>query len=373
MKCTIDRGTLVSALSAASGAVVTKTTPILNHSLIEAKEGGIQITCDDLDTRVTIRIPCGDISEEGVVCLNSRRVLDVAKSLSGTEVSISANGDDATLRSGKSVMVVRGISPKDFTPAPKLDGVSAKLKLPQKVLRGAMKRVSYMPLSVARDAGRNNVAGVRLDTTGDLVLVGSDGRRVGCEPIEGVKLETASVTIPTLPASSIADLLGESGDVEMEVHETAVIFDLPGVHIKVPVLSQDYPKWDLIMAQVSGSQYVTVKRKAVLEALARVSLFADTEHPAELLLAHPGDLYLSSRNEVGQADESVPCEYSGPTVSCQVATMLLSEIFKSSDTEDVDISLPGMGSTLIAIRSGGNRVVLAPIVLKKNAEQEEAR
>lgn len=356
MQFTIEKTPFYDIVSTASGSVSPKNLPVLQQVLIKAKDGAITATCDDMESRIELRIPCADISKEGSVCINSRRLAEVIKHMPGDTVQIRASGDDAIIEAGTSKLIARGIPVFDFTPPRITLAEDPVLRVPQSVLAGAIKRC--LP-SVSSNGNSPHLSGVHFDLKGNLILVATDGRRVSFNDT-GVRAnsENSSVTIPTIPAQNLMHTLGESGEVEIGFTDHYARFTIPSGTFRVPILESSYPNWRAVVsAEPAG---MTLNRKALLDALHRAVLVLDDTVPSASFEVSGGTLTISVSTKYGDSTEHVRVENSGGDVSCMANPRFVIEAAKVMDSDDVELSLPGK-SPVLSLGHGTYQAIIMPM------------
>ena len=103
MKFTIQREKLLRLLQLVTGVVERRQTlPVLANLLVRAADNKLEITGTDLEVELVAECEA-EVEQEGEATLPARKLADIWRSLDeGAEVTLTVEGDRATVRSGRS-------------------------------------------------------------------------------------------------------------------------------------------------------------------------------------------------------------------------------------------------------------------------------
>src|SRR5919198_6175118 len=136
MEFVIGRNVLQKELAFVQGVVERKNTiPVLANILIEsAGENSIRISGTDLDVTIRCDADAEEISEQGVICIQARKLFDIARLLPDAAVTFRKEENEwVNVECDRSKFRLPGVSKETF---PELPGFkSTPLKLPASVLR----------------------------------------------------------------------------------------------------------------------------------------------------------------------------------------------------------------------------------------------
>ena len=117
MKVTIERGTLLKALSHVQSVVERRNTiPILSNVLMRAKGGTLALTATDLDIEIIEKVPA-DADQAGAITAPAVTLFDIVKKLpDGTQVALDSGGGNGRLKvvAGKSSFELAVLPDQDF-------------------------------------------------------------------------------------------------------------------------------------------------------------------------------------------------------------------------------------------------------------------
>ena len=96
MKIVCKKSSLLNGVQIVSKAVPSKTTmPILECILIDASNGEIKLTANDMELGIKTIIE-GDILEKGIIALDAKIFLEIVRKLPNNLITIETNSSLAT-------------------------------------------------------------------------------------------------------------------------------------------------------------------------------------------------------------------------------------------------------------------------------------
>lgn len=320
MELTVRTQDFARELALAQGVVEKKSTiPVLANVLLEAKEGGLVLTCTDLE--ISIRSVCSaEIKRDGSTTLPMRRLLDYVRLLPDAELSLSVASDEATvLTCGRATTRISGIDPKNFPPLP--DMPEPLTRLPAAALAEAIHKTI---ISVASEESHYTLGAAQMVLEGkSLTIVSTDGHRLSLftasQKLEGLE-EKVEGLLPKKTMAELGRLLGGSdpesedeqvGSIEFALDDKHMFFRLgPRLFVsrlktgKFPDYTRVLPKDLDISLELSTEQTTAVLR--------RVSQFADERsHPVRLDLEDGKLQFKATRSDAGTSEESLLVDYDG--------------------------------------------------------------
>src|SRR5712692_6289530 len=177
MQFVISRNTLQKELGFVQGIVERKNTiPVLANILIEsAGENSIRISGTDLDVTIRCDADAEEITSQGSICVQARKLFDIARLLPDAAVSFRKEENEwVTVECDRSKFRLPGISKDTF---PELPGFkSTPLKLPAAMLKLLIDRTIF---AITQEEGRYTLSGAKfeLDNHG-VKMVTTDGHRL---------------------------------------------------------------------------------------------------------------------------------------------------------------------------------------------------
>ena len=189
MKFSAAREAILSPLQAVIGVVERRQTmPILANILLSARSDELALTATDLEVELVAKAKVS-LQQGGEITLPGRKFLDIVRALpEGAAVTVSIEGERATVRSGKSRFTLATLPASDF---PTVEDIKAQQSL--HIAQSALKRLlDKTHFSMAQQDVRYYLNGMLLEIAEKVVrTVATDGHRLAyCES----ELETAAST-----------------------------------------------------------------------------------------------------------------------------------------------------------------------------------
>jgi len=117
MKLTIDRSALLKTLAHVQSVVERRNTiPILSNVLVEVADGRLSLTATDMDLTIVDSV-AAEVVEPGATTTPAHTLYDIVRKLpDGAQVEIDSAGDgnQLTLRAGRSVFTLATLPREDF-------------------------------------------------------------------------------------------------------------------------------------------------------------------------------------------------------------------------------------------------------------------
>ena len=316
MQFVIKKSDLVRELQTVTGVVEKRATvPILANLLIEATHDGLQVGASDLE--VTIRgFARADVSKEGSVTLPAGKLYEIARSLPDQDVQFKMNErNQVTIRCGQTRYMIAGQPRDDFPSFPEVDETKG-VALPGKLLQRMIERVAF---AITTDDPRYALQGALflLDKEGVLTLVATDTHRLAYVSKKlDLKGEHDEIRV-IISRKALAQVLKMTADLDEEDtivmgrEATHIFFAIQDYKLTCNLLEGTFPAYENVMPENCATD-VTVPVDDLLAAAKRVSLLGSDQfgRAVQLELAK-GKLELSSKTEVGEAQETIPVEYDG--------------------------------------------------------------
>ncbi len=309
MKFRCERDVLVEALGAAGRAVANRggSLPVLAGVRIEVAGDTLSLTGSDLDLTIGVEATvAGDA--DGVTVLPSRIASDVARSLEPGSVTVTVEGDEAHISSGRFESSIRVLPAEEFprlgAPAP--DAVT----LASGDFAAALRQV--VPAASADDA-RPILTGVLMTPeAGGLRLVATDSYRLAVRDLPGTSVlkEGQSVLVPSRALRELERLLGGAEEVTLRLGERDATFEIASVRLTTRLIEGEFPNYRGLIPS-SYPNRLTVGREALIDAVRRVKLMAREATPVRLSMNGDGLELVAITQDVGQAHEQLDAKYEG--------------------------------------------------------------
>ncbi len=320
MEFVIQRRDLVRELQMVTGVVEKRATiPILANLLLEAGKDGLLVGASDME--VTIRGTAdATVIQEGGITLPAAKLHEIARSLPESEVRFKLlERNVMSISCERTRYKISGQSRSEFPSFPKIDEATG-IRLPGKKLNQMIERVAF---AITREDPRYSLNGALfLLENGKLTLVATDGHRLAFVADE---LDVAvgdqgpqSVIVPRKALAEVSKLTADLSDEDAVLFgktDNQVFFVIKGHKLTSSLLEGNFPRYENVMPE-SCDTSVLIPTEELAQAVRRVSLLASDRYGRVIKVSlSDGKLDFSSKTEMGEAQETLNIEYSGPEIT----------------------------------------------------------
>ena len=362
MKFNIESKLLLTHLSAASKVVNSKNTvTILENFLFSLKGNMLTITCSDLDTTLTTSVEVQDAEGEGKFAAKVNTLLELLKELPdlGLEVEINDETLEINIKYINGRFNLVGISGDEFPTRAESEGDVVTFTMPAKNI---VSGINHTLFAVSTDQLRPMMTGIFWDIKPEnIIFVASDTHKLVRYTQNDVKSGfERSFIIPSKPASILSSILDKKADnVDVTIDAKSATFKTAEYELSCRFVNGKYPNYNSVIPQNTLYQ-LTSDRATLLNALRRVSVFADANSGEVRLQISANELLMSAQdiNFATSAEEKIQCEYNGANMIIGFNDSNIIEVLKNIDSESVTIKL------LDPLRAG----IFLPAEQKENEE-----
>ena len=339
MKFIIDPKILKKELAFVQGVVERKNTlPILANILIQStSKHAIRINGTDLDVTIRVDADAESIEEQGSMCVQARKLFDIARLLPDAAVSFEKQENDwVSVQCGKSTFKLPGVATDTFPELP-----SAK-KMPFAISSSVLRQlISKTIFAITVEEGRYTLSGAKFEIRGDLLrIVTTDGHRLALIEVKGEIKNPDNTEVDLLiPRKTLAELTKLAsdfdGDISFGADDNHVYFQAGSRELTSRILSGQFPNYEMVLPK-NNDQSVTLNTDVFGKALKRVSLMADERSHAVTLTLQKEKLVISSHNmDQGEADEIVETNFQGNEIAIGFNSQYIQDFLNSVDTENI--------------------------------------
>jgi len=323
MKITVAQSDLSHALRAVARAVGNgRSHAILAGVLLQATDGKLHVTAYDLDLGISTTIAAA-VDTAGATVVPHRLLADITGRLDGSEaLSLAVDGARVTLTASSGSYSLSVASADDF---PALPVVNAAAGAPVD-LSGALAAV--MP-AVATDASKLLLTGIHLRSAGGaLHIEAADGHRLATRTI-AADLPDLDVVVPARTLQQVR----QPATITVESRQVAIAL-VDGTSIISSTLEGAYPNVQALIPD-AFKHSLTVNRLALLHALERVAVIADSHNSVVKLEVSNGSLKVGAEAEANSGSELIACDGKLPTIAANVHYLIDGIKGISGDTLDI--------------------------------------
>ena len=338
LKLTCSRDELNQRLAVVSRALSTRTTvQILAGIMLGAGEGRLQLAATDMELSLRTAIDAG-VDDEGSVVVPGRLLLELARLLPDSDVSIEHRPEEGVVRidCGSASYRLHTYNAEDFPRLPELDNAQT-FSVDREALLETVGRVAR---SASRDESRPVLTGILVRFEGDrLVMAATDSYRLS------VKETPLSEPVQELEAIVPARALGELGriaqggdEVQIGVHENQIVFAADGYWLTSRRIDGQFPNYKQLLPETFEHD-VVLPRAELLDVVRRVSVMTQRNSPLRLRFAD-GELTISAQSQdVGEATESLPTAFGGDPLEIGFNAEFLRDGIESISSDELRLRL----------------------------------
>jgi DNA polymerase-3 subunit beta len=338
LRITVAKDELATKLALVARGVSTRTAVlVLGGIQLRAEEGSLHLAATDME--ISLRATAeAQVSGEGTTVVPGRLLLDIARSLPDSEVTIEHRPEEATVvvTSGTASYRLHTYSAEDFPRLPDVD-----LGVLHTVDRDALiETVARVGRSASRDESRPVLTGILVRfETGKIVMAATDSYRLAVkETTVEDELPELEAIIPARALQELARIASGSDDLQLGMQDNHVVFGSDGTWLTTRRIDGQFPNVRQLLPE-QFEQELALPREEVLDVVRRVSLMAQRNSPLRLRWAD-GELTVSAvTQDVGEARESLPAPYTGEPMEIGFNAEFLRDGLESVDSDTVKFKL----------------------------------
>lgn len=312
MKIRLDRDVLAEAVAWTARSLPTRpSVPILAGLLVKAADGQVVMSSFDYETSAQISVKA-EVTDDGVALVSGRLLADIARSLPGKPVDITADSSRMELVCGSARFTLQTLPVDDYPALPTMPEATGTV-----ASEDFSRAVAQVVVAAGRDELLPVFTGVRMEIEGDtLSLLATDRYRMALKELpwspssgrtDGAALvparvlgETAKsmtsgevVTLSLAGSSSGDGLIGFEGDGPAGVRE-----------ITTRLLDGEFPKVRHLMS-VQAAVTVRANTAEVISAVKRVGLVAERNTSLRMLIGDQAITLEAATGDQAQAVEAL--------------------------------------------------------------------
>jgi DNA polymerase-3 subunit beta len=315
MKFRVERDVLADAAAWVARSLPARPpVPVLGGVLLEATsdQQGDRLTVSGFDYETSARVELdATIGDPGRVLVSGRLLADITRALPAKPVDVVVDGARATISCGNSRFSLPTMPVEDYPQLPAMPQPAGVV--PGDVLAQAVQQVA---VAAGRDDTLPMLTGVRLEIDGPrLTLAATDRFRLAVRELEWTPEDlglTTSVLIPARTLADVAKTLAGAGPVELALSAGDGMLGITGGGRRATtrLLDAEFPRFRQLIPTEHTSAAV-VESAALVEAIKRVQLVTDRVAQVRMEFSDDGLRLAAGGDEVGSAEEELPCELDG--------------------------------------------------------------
>ncbi|KRS16865.1 DNA polymerase III subunit beta [Roseovarius indicus] len=341
MKLSIERGTLLKAVSQAQSVVERRNTiPILANVLIEAEGDTVQFRATDLDIEVVDKAPA-KVERAGATTVSAVTLHEIIRKLpDGALVTLTDDGASGrmSVEAGRSNFSLATLPREDF-PVMASSEYTCNFTADAPVLRRLFDKSKF---AISTEETRYYLNGVYMhvaDGDGGQVLrcVATDGHRlarIDADLPEGAA-DMPGVIVPRKTVGELRKLLDDDeAKIAVSVSETKVRFATPDITLTSKVIDGTFPDYTRVIP-TGNTRRLEVDASEFAQAVDRVATVSSERSRAVKLALDEDRLVLSvNAPDSGNAEEELAVAYGDDHLEIGFNAKYLLEIASQVDREN---------------------------------------
>ncbi len=346
VKLLVDHKTLLNGLNTVASALPPKTSlPSLSNILLETDGDQLRLAATDLDTTVITLIPA-TISTQGAVALPGKKLLEIVREFSGTDVSISTSGSRTSITCEKSSFTLPCSSRDSYPSLPSYGSETDMTSLPLDLVKKAIKKTAYAVAGASE---------IRASLTGlfwklnqeNLEMVATDGHRLAKIKMLEIKADSEIEAILAPKALNLLLKISSDDPVFMSTHGTQVSFRVENTSIYSRMIEGPYPPYEKVIPQ-SNKDVLKINRNDLFGALKRMGIIANpATHQIMFTVEHNKVILHAENTDAGEAREDIDANYDKDPLQIAFNGNLIMDIMRNMSSEMVLFHLHDSGTAVI--------------------------
>ncbi|MBN2382273.1 DNA polymerase III subunit beta [bacterium] len=349
MKFNISSKEFFSVVSKLQGVIDKKTAiPLLSNLLLCTEDQSIIITGTDLG--IGIKIECmADIIDQGKVTVSARKLNDILKEIPEGNLSFEAASNNwVHISCQNSRFKLASLSAENY-PVVTDFSTEKKYMLNPGLFREMTYKTEY---AISHETNRLVFTGIQfMKVNGQLKMTATDGHRLAIikRPFEE-EMADFELIIPKKTCREILNLIDEGEDkLLFSWTESKVMFQCGKTQLVSNLIEGKYPNMEKAIPKIDDKVLV-FNRTAIISAIKRVSVFADTVSWGIRFDLNKDRLTVSSSDpEIGEAQEELEVSYDGPSFTVGFNSHYLLEILSVLHCEDVTMKFTDATSSALIV------------------------
>jgi DNA polymerase-3 subunit beta len=338
VKISLDQKLLTKNIQGISSVVPTKTSlPILSTFLLEAKDGKVSFTANDLDVSLTTTLGC-EVEEGGQIAVPGKKFFEIVRSLPEDTVKIETDGDKIGIKCRKSRFRMVGKAADEFPQLPEQKPL-ASFDISTATLSDMVAKTIY---AVSTDLTRPALCGVLWEIKGDeFTMVATDGHRLSKVVFSGEfgNVEGRDFIVSPKALNILRSLIDDREKVGISLADNHITFDLGDNVIYSRLIEGPFPDYRQVIPK-GNEKEVLVNREEFTNACRRVAILSSViTHQIRLAVKDDACTISVNTPDVGEAVEEVSCSFGHEPMDIGYNARYLLDILKTMSTDDVSFLL----------------------------------
>ncbi len=339
MRIKCKKNILLSGINTVSKAVSSKTTkPILECILLEARNGELKLTANNLNLGIETFIEC-TILEEGIIALNAKLFSDIIRKLQDSDIDIETNSDyKTTIICEKSRFDIPCWSGEDF---PELLAVNKEKSIVISKL-GLKDIIRQTIFSVSDNENSKLMSGELFEVKDNVLSVVSlDGHRISMRKVslKGDNSDVSAV-VPGKTLQEVSKIINGDEEEEVTIYfaDKNISFEFNKTRVVSRLIEGEYFKI-AHMLSMDTALLVKANRSELIGCIDRASLLIQETDKKPIIVSVKNDnnLYIRLDTNMGSIKEEMEIEKEGNEIIIGFNPSFIMDALRVIDDDKVNI------------------------------------
>lgn len=348
MKISCLKSNLLQGINIVSKAVSSKTAyPILSCILIEANNGTIKLTANDMEIGIESYVN-GTVNEDGKVAIEAKLFSDIVRKLPDSEVLIDTNEDyKTTIRCEKAKFTISGKSGEDFSGLPSV-AKNKCITISQFTLREIINQTIF---SISDNENNKLMTGELFEVSNNkLSVVSLDGHRISIRNVElKGQNNDVKVVVPGKALSDISKIITGGVDDEVNIYFTDnhILFEFDETKVVSRLIEGEYFRISHMLS-VDYQIKIQINKKEFLDCIDRASLLIKESDKKPIKLSIEDKLLkLKIDSLMGSMNEEIDIQKEGNNLIIGFNPKFLMDAIRVIDDDTISIYMNNTKSPCI--------------------------
>lgn len=316
------------------GVSTRSTLPILSGIFLDAQGDKLTLQATDLELSIQYTVSAL-VEESGRAVVPGKLFSEIVKNLPDAAVHVEADEESAVITCDAASFSIKTLSPDDFPGFPHVD-VQQTIEIPFSQFAKMVKRVARV---VSKDESRAILTGVLITLEeSHLKMVATDSYRLAITEadLEDATADSFQAVIAGSFLQEIASLSKSDEPLKLALAENQIVVTYRDTVFINRRLEGNFPNYK----QLLPDNYVTrvsLSVERLVAAVKRASLLGQASSPVrfDLNIASQTAQLSSTAQDVGSAQETLPCEGAGEDVEIAFNYAYVLDGLSSVETDEV--------------------------------------
>ena len=349
MKISCMKSKLLQCINIVSKAVSSKTThPILSCILIEANDGSIKLTANDMEIGIESYVE-GNIIENGKIAIEAKLLFDIVRAMPDSEVFIETDENyKTTIKCEKTEYHnISGKDGDDFSGLPSVEK-NKSITISQFTLKEIISQTIF---SISDNENNKLMTGELFEINNNkLSVVSLDGHRISIRNVE-LKGDNSDIKV-VVPGKTLNDISkiisgGVDDDVNIYFTDNNILFEFDNTRVVSRLIEGEYFRISHMLS-VDYQIKVQIRKKEFLDCIARASLLIkDSDKKPIKLMIEDSTLQLKIDSLMGTMREEIDITKEGNNIIIGFNPKFLMDAIRVIDDDVINIYLNNSKSPCI--------------------------